>query len=171
MKAILLCLLSATAATHAPAQGYGAKFLTEDERPPVAANHDDAKLVAMRKAANSGGIKKAGKANGWDLAENSEYIVFSGFHTLLPKNSIIHIPESQQARVASRPSGKFVPWREFATKYRGVVTTFEVTFDQASGKEPLPAARLKPLLESDLIVVAVLGGSPISCHATATEAR
>ncbi len=159
----LLGIASAWAAETPDSGGYGPRYLTEDKHAPVKRRVDDARLLQMRKAAKfNGGTEPDGSSKGWDLNANSEFISFNGTATLVPKHAIIHVPEKLRVNVSTGMNGKFMPWQEFATRYRAVVTTFDVTLDEASGKTPLKPERVEALRKLDRIAVAVLNGSPIS---------
>jgi hypothetical protein len=164
----VLCLLGAAVATAAAEDknsgGYGPEHLTEDRHAPVQRQVDDQKLLEMRKSAKFAGFtKEDGKPKGWDLNQNSEFISAEGWSTLVPKRAIIHVPESHRSYVTPGLKGEFLLWNEFASRYRGIVTTFEVSLEEVSGKTPISPERLKELRELDRIVVAVFKGSPISC--------
>lgn len=163
----LLGIVSAWAADTPDSGGYGPRYLTEDKHAPAKRSVDDARLLQMRKAAKfDGGTESDSSAKGWDLNENSEFISFNGAGTLIPKHAILHVPEKLRANVTSAMTGKFTPWQEFACRYRAVVTTFDVTLDEASGKTPLKPERVEALRKLDRIAVAVLNGSPISFRGT-----
>jgi hypothetical protein len=108
-------------------------------------------------------VKKE-RPQGWGLNEYSEFLSFKEHGTLVPKHAIIHVPESLRGCVTTSLHGTFVPWKEFATQYPAIVTTFSVTLEEATGKTPIKPERLELVRKSDRIVVAVLNGSPISCR-------
>ena len=160
---VLLGIVSACAAETPDSGGYGPRYLTEDKHAPAKRRVDDARLLQMRQAAKfDGSTAPDGSAKGWNLDENSEFITFNGSATLVPKHAIIHVPEKLRGHVSSGLNGKFMSWQEFATRYRAITTTFEVTLDEASGKTPLKPERVESLRKLDQIAVAVLNGSPIS---------
>lgn len=173
---LLACLLGATLPAPAePARqtgGFGPEHLTEDRHPPVMPGIDDAKLLELRKkCAIRGSAKPAPAARGWDLVRHSEFISFDGHSTLVPKHAIIHVPEIRRSCITRGLEGKFLPWAEFAARYRGLVHPFEVSLDEASGKTPIAPERFAAARKTDRILVAVLNGGPVSCHAIAPTSR
>lgn len=82
--------------------------------------------------------------------------------TLVPNGAVVCLPLALKARVNAAPSGTLISWTEFLTRNRGWITTHEVTIDQASGKEPLPAERAAFWAKQNKIVIAVHQNGPIS---------
>jgi len=82
--------------------------------------------------------------------------------TIVPNGSVVFIPERMKSRVGATPSGELISWQDFLTHNRGWISTCEVSFDQASGKEPLPAERSAFWAKQDKIIVAVHQRGPIS---------
>ncbi|MEO7101626.1 MAG: hypothetical protein ABI162_19910 [Luteolibacter sp.] len=168
----LLGIVSAWAGDTPASGGYGTKFLTEDKHAPAQRSVDDAKLLEIRNAAKFGGFaEQDGTPKDWSLEQNSEFISFEASATLLPAHAIIHVPEKLRSHVTPGLKGKFMAWQEFAARYRAVVTTFDVTLDEASGKTPLKPERIESLRKLDVIAVAVLNGAPISFRGITTPAK
>jgi hypothetical protein len=88
--------------------------------------------------------------------------------TIVPKGAVIHTPEALKARMDVKPVGTLLAWKDFLAKNFGWITTNEVTFDQAAGNDPLPAARVAFWAKQDKIVVAVHQGGPISVNVAST---
>lgn len=84
--------------------------------------------------------------------------------TLIPVGAVVFLPEAMKARVNAHPVGKLLPWVEFLTKNVSWITTAEVNFEQAAGKQPLPAERVTFWAKQDKIVIAVHQNGPISVH-------
>lgn len=82
--------------------------------------------------------------------------------TLVPKGSIICLPEAMKSRVSTKPVGNLLSWIEFQTKNRAWITSTEVSFDQAAGNKPLSAERTAFFAKQDKIVIAVHQNGPIS---------
>ena len=97
-----------------------------------------------------------------DLLKRSDFLSFNGLSTLVPKGSILHLPESYRRRLKAESGAKIVTWSEFFRRNRGWVTNLEVTRDQAEGTKPFPEATLKTLEKNPRVVVATLAGGPIS---------
>lgn len=84
--------------------------------------------------------------------------------TIVPKGAVIFSPEALKARMDVKPVGTLLPWKDFLAKNVGWITTNEVSFDQAAGNDPLPAARVAFWAKQDKIVVAVHQNGPISVN-------
>ncbi len=105
------------------------------------------------------------------LMETSDLITFNGLTTLVPKNSIIQIPEKYKNRINNHKQGsKLVSWSEFFSQNRGWISTIEVNFSQAKGEEPVSEKHLETLNKSGNMIVAVLQNGPISVLPLKTDA-
>ncbi len=174
---VVVACLSATSQMQAqqPAQapagngaGHGIQFMPAEVKPPVGKAITDAELNARRAKENfSGFAPEDVQQKGWDLVDYSDFIVFDGNVTIVPKGSIIHVPERFKAHVVSKPVGRLVPWAEFCARYRGLVSTKTVSLDEVAGKTPIEAKSMDAVRSSDLISVAVHNGNPISVAAAA----
>ena len=82
--------------------------------------------------------------------------------TLIPNGAVIFIPDALKNRVDAKPIGTLLAWTDFFVKNRGWITTNDVSFDQAAGTEPIPAARVAFWAKQDKIVIAVRQTAPIS---------
>jgi hypothetical protein len=82
--------------------------------------------------------------------------------TIIPKGSVVFLPAVLQARVDAKPAGNLLTYSEFLVQNRNWITTTEVTFDQAAGKEPLPVERVQFWSKQDKLVIAVHQSGPIS---------
>ena len=97
-----------------------------------------------------------------NLLERSDFLSFGGLCALVPKGAVLHVPECYQNRLSAEPGARIATWAEFIRRNRGWVTTLEVTREQAEGTKPFPEATLKALEKNPRVVVATLGGGPIS---------
>lgn len=93
---------------------------------------------------------------------NSDILVSSGFHTVVPKHAVLVVPDRLQQKKASKPSGRFIIWPKFLNKNYGWLYKQEVTLDQASGKTPLTEEKMEQLKSLGKVVVAVYKNNPIS---------
>jgi hypothetical protein len=106
-----------------------------------------------------------------NLLENSEFITFNGYTTLVPKNAIIVIPEKYKNRINNHKQGsKVVSWIDFYSQNRGWISTIEVNFAQAKGEKPVSEKQLETLNKSGNLIVAVLKNGPISVLPLKTDA-
>lgn len=137
------------------------RTLPKNLAPPVAGGVTDEQLIRLREQQNLK-IAAGPQRETWDIEKNSEFIAYDKTVTLVPKGAILHTPERFRPNIVSGLDGSFLTWSEFIAKYRGLITPFEVTLEQATGEKPLDAARFDAAKKSGLIVVAVLNRSPIS---------
>lgn len=82
--------------------------------------------------------------------------------TLIPKGAVVFIPPALKDRVNAKPVGTLLTWADFFAKNRAWITTNDVSFNQAAGTEPIPAARVAFWGKQDKIVIAVHQTGPIS---------
>ncbi|MCW1926461.1 hypothetical protein OKA05_28175 [Luteolibacter arcticus] len=162
--AILLAAFSSIAFAEPPASGgLGIEHLPKDLKPPVGKAISDKDLKSRQQGEKFGGFAKAGtEPQGWDLEKNSEFITFEGAVTLVPKGSILHIPDRYRANVVSAMKGNFMLWSEFSARYRGLVGSFEVSMPEASGETEIKPERLEVARKTGLILVGTLNHNPIS---------
>ncbi|BCU75395.1 hypothetical protein [Luteolibacter sp. LG18] len=161
-----LILLGSPAAFGQKGGGVGPQFLPRNIPPPVADATTDEQLRERQNRERGGELApKEQKAKTLGLAETSTFIETAGMFTIVPKGAVIHIPEKLAAWIVPGPSvkAKFQTWQEFLTANRGSVASFEITFDQASGKIPIDSSKLDLARKSGRLVVAVCHGGPISC--------
>ena len=135
-----------------------------------AATHEQLSLV-LRKADQVDPMKKLLPAKGEDpsmqnrpkdLLSESDIISFRGIATLVPKRSVLQIPDGCKERMKFEPGSKIVSWAEFFAANRGWINTVEVSRVQAEGNKPLPEESVKTISVSRNLVVAVYQGGPIS---------
>lgn len=108
------------------------------------------------------GKKALVKVKHTSLYKNSHIIVNRGQHTIIPKKSILVLPDRLKTRVVEKATGKFVLWPNFKHTNQDWIWTFEVTLDQAKGITPLPDGRIKDLAKLNRVVVALYKGNPVS---------
>ena len=97
-----------------------------------------------------------------DLIAESTVVAYRGFLTLVPKESVLHIPENLEDRIGVQSGAKIQTFQDFYEKNRGWIRTIEVTRDQARGHKPLPETLRKAFESSTSLVVATHKGGPIS---------
>jgi hypothetical protein len=96
------------------------------------------------------------------LLERSEFLSFNGLSTLVPKGSLLNVPDHLSPRTRMVDGNPIVPWAEFFRHNRGWITTMEVSRKQAEADEPLAEETLKSIAKSPLLVVATMAGGPIT---------
>ena len=96
------------------------------------------------------------------LYKNSHIIVNRGAHTIIPKRSILFLPERIKTRVVEKPTGTFVLWPTFKRNNQDWIWTYEVTLDQAKGITPMPEGKIKDFAKLNRMVVALYRGNPVS---------
>lgn len=175
MKLLLPLLALAAAplcrADEKSAAGYGLQFLPAKLQGAAAEATTDEALTARQQNEKFGGLRKDGEeTKGYDLASHSTFLQFGNQYTLVPKGSVLHVPEKFASSIVTAPTGSFVPWNEFQTAHRASISRFDVTVDQASGKTPLDADKLEIAKRSGCLLVAVYQAGAISV-VTSTPSR
>lgn len=110
-------------------------------------------------------LKETPQPRAWDagnIVERSEFLSFQGIATMVPKGSVLHIPEFMKSRVGITDDARIVTWAEFIRANRGWITTHEVTRDQAEGRQEFSEAALNSISRSTNVVIATLSGGPIT---------
>lgn len=125
-------------------------------------------LDPMKKMTAATGEDPSVKGQPEDLLSQSDIICFNGLATLVPKRAILASPADLQDRLAVTEDAKFVGWSEFLVANRGWISTEEVSFEQATGKLPLPDAATQRIVKSTNLIVATYMGGPISVMAPPT---
>lgn len=92
------------------------------------------------------------------LLANSDILCHGGMATLVPKRSILHIPEALQSRLGMKDGAQIENWTKFYDANRGWITTVEVSRNQAEGKESLSEETIKSFEESSNLIVATFRG-------------
>lgn len=82
--------------------------------------------------------------------------------TLIPKGSVIVVPEQLKNKLVSKPVGKLVEWKRFLARNGSWLHTHPIQMRQAQGKETLDPDRFKKLRTLNKIVVATCAKGPIS---------
>ncbi len=138
------------AATH---ESLSTKLKTSQKSDPIRTigppkgkvNEDPAKEMAKR-----------------DLIAESTVVCYRGFLTLLPKKSVLHVPEHLEERIGVQPDAKVLTWQNFFKPNRGWIRTIEVTRDQARGYAEIPESIRTAVESSNALVVATYKGGPVS---------
>lgn len=99
---------------------------------------------------------------GRDLVKDSIILCYRGSLTLLPKRSVLHLPDALKSRFEAVTNAAVVTWPDFYKVNRGWIRTVEVTRDQAMGAAPLDDEMLTAFETSASVVVATFKGGPIS---------
>ena len=83
-------------------------------------------------------------------------------HTLLPKRSLMFVPEKFQRRVVDAPVGKLILWPTFKKVNASWLRVQEVSLPIAKGDEPLADGIRRQLESGFQVVVSTYKNSPIS---------
>lgn len=97
-----------------------------------------------------------------DLIKSSTILCFRGFLTLVPKQSVLHVPENLADRIGEKPDIKVQTFRDFQLANRSWIRTVEVTREQALGHTPLNENITATFEKSPYLVIATYKGGPIS---------
>lgn len=107
-------------------------------------------------------IDEADVAKRVSIVSRSEIIHRGPLVTLIPKRSVLHLPDGLRGVKGKVLGKKLVNWGEFYKANRSWIDTVEVTRAQAEGREPLSDELTKSFEKRTKAVVAVLQGGPIS---------
>ncbi|WP_367872418.1 hypothetical protein [Luteolibacter sp. Populi] len=146
-----------------PGSGHGIQYLPKELKAPVAPAITAEELKRRQAVEKFNGFAAADPvAKGWDLETNSEFVVFDGNVTILPKGAIIHVPDRYKANVVTKMQGNLMLWPEFVARYPGLVARMDVTMEEVTGTTPFKPERLLAERRRNLIIVGVLNGNPIT---------
>lgn len=108
--------------------------------------------------------KRAAEVKPYNIYEDSDILVSTSNHTLVPRLSVLFVPAGLEGRVAkTKPNTPFVVYANFFKDHGGTFTTYEVSMDQALGKAPLDKERLiSKWTNEGKIVVATYQNHPVS---------
>ena len=158
MKAILIC---GVLACHAPAAQPLVPRITADA---LGRLQQADPMIRLDKPAE--GEAKVARPDSQSVISQSTVLHDGSRWTIVPNGSVVFIPERMKSRVGATPSGELLGWQDFLAHNRGWVSTCEVSFEQAAGKEPLPAERTAYWAKQDKIIVAVHQRGPITFRGT-----
>lgn len=96
------------------------------------------------------------------LIGSSTLLTNNGQWTLVPKGSVLHIPENLKSKIVTAPSGKLIEWKTFLRKNHGWIHIHTVKMTQAQGKEKVSQDAIKAYKTMGKIVIATCAGGPIS---------
>jgi hypothetical protein len=156
--------LVATAQTSGNSSGgFGPAYLPAKPAAPQKKATTPDGLNALRAQSKFQGLQsKEAELKPYDLAGNSTFIQMGDKFTLVPKGAILNVPKKLASLIVTEPKGTFVIWPEMQQAYRSKLSRFEVTLDQASGKEPIDAAKLAVAKRSESILVATIENGAVS---------
>jgi len=114
---------------------------------------------ASMQAESSFTTKKTFNANPY---ANSDILVSGRYHTLVPKGSVLSLPDRHKKRFATKPSGDFILLKKFISMNYAWLSTKEVSFEQVKGEKPLSESLQKSIQQSGRVVIATFNKNPIS---------
>lgn len=97
-----------------------------------------------------------------DLVKTSTVFAYRGYLTLVPKRSVLHVPDVYAKRLEVQNGAKVQTWRDFYQSNRGWIRTMEVTREQALGHVPFSEETAAAIQDSSVVVIATYQGGPIS---------
>jgi hypothetical protein len=105
---------------------------------------------------------KVERASEQSLIKQSDILHDGSNWTIVPKGAVLHVPAQMAPRVGAKPLGTLLSWDDFLMANRAWISTEEVSFEQAAGKQPLVAAHKEYWPTQTKVIVAVYHGGPIS---------
>lgn len=97
-----------------------------------------------------------------NFVKNSAVLSYRGSLTLVPKRSLLHVPDALASRLTIDERAKVMTFQDFLLANRAWIRTVEVTREQALGHVELPASVVESFSKSNTIVVATFKQGPIS---------
>lgn len=98
-----------------------------------------------------------------NIYRTSDVLVSGGFHTVVPKRCVIFIPQNLTGKLAlSKPGGTFIMWDKFLSKNHVWLHKMEVTFEEAVGERAIDKAKMKRVMQTGKVVIAVYKNRPVS---------
>lgn len=92
-----------------------------------------------------------------------------GKWTIVPKGSILHLPEKFSNLVVAKPQGKMMPFSQFLKANYSWLRTKEVTSDHVSGVKEVDKKAFESIAYNNLVVVASLHRSPTAIYIKKTD--
>lgn len=94
---------------------------------------------------------------------NQSLILSDGTNwTLVPRGSVLHLPDTHKDKIDARPVGNLVPWKKFLTLNRAWISAEEISLRQAEGVKKLDERRTAFWPKQSKLIIAVHQGGPIS---------
>lgn len=106
------------------------------------------------------------------VKKNSLYdratILGSGnYWTIVPKKSVINLPDSLRGKIIPAPKGKYLAFSKFLSRNPRWLHAYPINLDYARGKKSLDKHRFTSLKRSNKIVITTHKKDPISLHKNA----
>jgi hypothetical protein len=160
MKALLMC---GVLAGHALA---GQPLVARITPEALARLQQADPMIRLQKPAE--GEAKVGRPADQSIIAQSTILSDGSNWTIVPNGAVLFVPEKLKSRISTQPSGGLLAWSDFLVRSRGWITTCEVSIEQATGKDLLPAVRSAFWTKQDKIVVAVHQRGPVSFRSAPT---
>lgn len=96
-----------------------------------------------------------------NLLDRAAFLSFRGTMTMVPKGAIIEISEDYADRLHRTAGARLMDFPTFAAANRSWLSTYEVSFAQAQGKQPINDDAKTHMKKNGNVVVATFRGNPI----------
>ena len=97
-----------------------------------------------------------------DFIKNSDILCLNGSATFIPKRAVLNLPDRFSDRLELKKGSKIMTFPDFYLKNRSWIMTYEVSIEQAFGKEPFDEKKLEWLQGCGRVVVATFKKGPIT---------
>lgn len=97
-----------------------------------------------------------------NLLEASQILANGTTWTIVPKTSILTVPERLQNKLVQSPKGKFVDWRTFLNSNPAWLDTEKVNLTTASGRAKIDYEHFATISRRGKITIAIHKGNPVS---------
>ena len=177
IRALILAIVL-TAPTLLAENGTGLKQLPDAPSAPTSDRITSAALSQLKSAVKPSFPQAQwteqapkGEARNYDIYEDSVILQQGNSHTVLPRNSIVYLPESLKQKVVNRPNGAFVSWPQFYLKNRNWIFTHGISLNQAQGTTPLKDGVMQQFKRINRLVIAIHQNNPISILSSPQAAK
>lgn len=97
-----------------------------------------------------------------DFIKHSDILCLNGSATFIPKQAILNLPDRFADRFKLKKDSKITTFPAFYAANRGWIMTYEVSIEQAFGKESFDKKKMKWLKGCGRVVVATFKNGPIT---------
>ena len=146
------------------ATGADLKPIVISERPTHAAlvKRQNKEIEHNKQKTGGAEIKPVVTIKKRSLMDSSTILATGSNWAIVPKGSVIHIPDHLKSKIASKPQGRLQEWPVFLRANAGWIHLHSIPLKQAHGQEFLGEEKMKAYKSIGKVVVAVSGGHPIS---------
>ena len=102
-----------------------------------------------------------------NLYDRASLLGSGNYWTIVPKKSVINLPDSLRGKIIPAPKGKYIAFSKFLSRNSRWLHAYPISLDYARGKKSLDKYRFDALKRSNKIVITTHKKDPISLHKNA----